>query len=422
MSRKKRKINKQKLKKQKKAKRTSVLRNLVRAILPLPGGDPTINLSVFLLACFGTAMIASVSVGETKDSVMVVVRAIGKQLIFLVAFYLVFILSNKLVSIKRFLTFRVLLLGGFIGLMLVPFLFPAIGGSHAWIQLFGISIQPSEFGKPLMIFMCASSIYQARRHHEESQSFFQLFKWPLITFAITVALLAAQKDYGTLLIISGIMYFCMMVPSFPSIRKVQRIATFSLAGIAVFVIVFFGISNIGTDILAKTPLAHIAVRIENAKNPFNDIYGSGYQPANSLYGIADSNFIGKGFGNSSRKYGYLTQADNDYILAVTIEETGIIGFGTIIVLYGLIVSRLFYYALRTRDIGFKTILVGTGAYLFMHFALNVGGVGALIPMTGIPLLFISSGGSSLMAISIMLGQAQRCIALIKTNEMKGLEL
>ena len=67
--------------------------------------------------------------------------------------------------------------------------------------------------------------------------------------------------------------------------------------------------------------------LKTQKNPYNDIYGEGYQPANSLYGIASSNIIGKGIGASARKYGYLTQADNDYILAVTIEETGVFGLG-----------------------------------------------------------------------------------------------
>jgi cell division protein FtsW len=210
-----------------------------------------------------------------------------------------------------------------------------------------------------------------------------------------------------------------MIPSYPTLRKTQRALTTLLAAGGLAVVLLFGVTNIGTEVLKQTPLYHIAVRIENAKNPYNDIYGTGYQPANSLYGIADSGFIGKGFGNSARKYGYLTQADNDYILAVTIEETGIIGFAIIIFLYGVIEARLFYYAIRTQDTSRKIILIGTGAYLFFHFVLNVGGVGALIPMTGIPLLFISSGGSSLLAISIALGLCQRQISIISAQERKG---
>lgn len=202
----------------------------------------------------------------------------------------------------------------------------------------------------------------------------------------------------------------------------QKRVTVLLAAGAIALVGLFGVTDIGTDLLAQTPLAHIATRIVNAKNPYSDIYGTGYQPANSLYGIADSHVIGKGFGNSSRKYGYLTQADNDYILAVTIEETGILGFAFIIFLYGVIEYRLIYYALRTQDTVKKMILIGTGTYLFLHFALNVGGVGALIPMTGIPLLFISSGGSSLLAVSFALGLCQQMISKIREKEMKGVRL
>ena len=198
-------------------------------------------------------------------------------------------------------------------------------------------------------------------------------------------------------------------------KNLKRLFTVSVLG----VVVLFGITDIGTDIIAQTPFSHVATRIENAKNPYNDIYGEGYQPANSLYGIASSNIIGKGIGASARKYGYLTQADNDYILAVTIEETGVFGLGLIVLLYGVIIYRLFYYAFKTNETVYKIVLVGNVTYLFMHFFLNVGGVAALIPFTGVPLLFISSGGSSLMAICTAIGLSQQCISQIRVKEMNA---
>ena len=103
-----------------------------------------------------------------------------------------------------------------------------------------------------------------------------------------------------------------------------------------------------SQILKQTPFSHIATRVENFKDPYKDVYGNGYQPANSLYGIASSDIIGKGIGNSARKYGYLTQADNDYILAVLIEETGIFGLGLLVILYSILIGKLFYYAFKTN--------------------------------------------------------------------------
>lgn len=187
-----------------------------------------------------------------------------------------------------------------------------------------------------------------------------------------------------------------------------------------FGVVLFGFTNIGNEILKHTSFAHIAVRVENFKDPYNDVYGDGYQPANSLYGIASSNIVGKGIGNSARKYGYLTQADNDYILAVLIEETGIFGLFGLVILYGIIEFRLFYYAFKTSENMYKIILGGAGVYLFMHFFLNAGGVASLIPFTGVPLLFISSGGTSLISVMLTMGLAQNCICAIRRREMDRL--
>ena len=230
----------------------------------------------------------------------------------------------------------------------------------------------------------------------------------------------AQKDIGTLVIICFIFLSCILIPKYPVLQRMQRNVKLLLFVGIVAAIGLFGVTDIGTNVLKHTPLAHIAVRIENFKNPYTDVYGDGYQPANSLYGIASSNIVGKGIGNSARKYGYLTQADNDYILAVLIEETGIFGLFGLVILYGIIEFRLFYYAFKTSEYMYKVILGGSGIYIFMHFFLNAGGVACLIPFTGVPLLFISSGGTSLISIMLTMGLAQNCICAIRKKEMNRL--
>ena len=419
MPKQKKKSSKREKKFLRRTKRKQNIRDFINLITFIPHSDVSLNLAVIGLMIFGTAMISSTAVAQTTSSVSTVLNVLVKQIIFLIFAYIAMLLSNKTITLRRFSQYQSLIFAVFAISMIAPFGFAATGGSHAWIRIGSITIQPSEFGKPLFILICAASVYRARRNREMRKNFWTFFKWPVACLLVTLALLAAQKDYGTAAITLGIVYVCLMIPSYPTLRKTQRALTTLLAAGGLAVVLLFGVTNIGTEVLKQTPLYHIAVRIENAKNPYNDIYGTGYQPANSLYGIADSGFIGKGFGNSARKYGYLTQADNDYILAVTIEETGIIGFAIIIFLYGVIEVRLFYYAIRTQDTSRKIILIGTGAYLFFHFVLNVGGVGALIPMTGIPLLFISSGGSSLLAISIALGLCQRQISIISAQERKG---
>lgn len=211
---------------------------------------------------------------------------------------------------------------------------------------------------------------------------------------------------------------CIMVLDYPSLKKFQHwFIVLALVAI-VAAILLFGVTDIGTQLIAKTPFSHVAVRIENMKNPFNDVYGDGYQPANSLYGIGSSNILGRGIGNSMRKYGYLTQAENDYILAVIIEETGIFGLGYIVFFYFVLIRRLFYFALQTSELTYKVTLVGIATYISMHFILNVGGVACLIPFTGVPLLFISNGGSSLFTVCLSIGLAQNCIRHIKNKEIE----
>lgn len=381
--------------------------------------DKPINTCVWLLILFGSAMIASTVVGQTTSNATAVRNALIKQAVFIVIAYVIMRLTEqewfqKLISRLFGLVYFI-----WVAAMCACFLFPAISGSHAWIQLFGFSLQPSEFGKPLMIIACADAVRQARNNRALRKRFTECFRWPCILMITDVVLLFLQKDYGTLVITMGIFCFCTLIPGWKELKKAHNRIVMLLGAAAVALVLTLSFSSVLTDVLSKIPAtAHVAVRIENMMNPYTDVYGEGYQPANALYSIASSNILGKGYGNSARKYGYLTQADNDYILAVTIEELGIFGLAFLTVMYGVILYRLFSYAFKTRNLSYKVILVGTASYLFLHFALNVGGVSGLTPMTGIPLLFISSGGSSLMAVSAAIGTSQYAIDQIRTHELR----
>lgn len=105
------------------------------------------------------------------------------------------------------------------------------------------------------------------------------------------------------------------------LQRMQRLLKLFVYGAIAAAIALFGITNIGTEIIKHTSLAHITVRVENFKDPYTDVYGDGYQPANSLYGIASSDIRGKGIGNSTRKiWLFNAQADNSYILAVLLGK------------------------------------------------------------------------------------------------------
>ncbi|MDP3443786.1 MAG: FtsW/RodA/SpoVE family cell cycle protein, partial [Ignavibacteria bacterium] len=161
---------------------------------------------------------------------------------------------------------------------------------------------------------------------------------------------------------------------------------------------------------------YMIARFENTVNPFVNKYGSGYQLVNGLVAFVKGNWTGVGYGKSLQKYGYLPAAKTDFILAVIAEEFGFIGVLVVVVLYFMLMFEIFKHAYRSKDEKSRMILVGVGMYLFTHFVLNVGGVTALIPLTGVPLLMLSSGGSSTLSIMFSLGIAQAIIIKQKKEE------
>lgn len=385
-----------------------------------PKCDKYINWAVALLLLAGTFTIISTNVGKTTSAPNIVPKVLMKQCMFVLCGYIAMWFMNRWFRFKWYSKLENGIIIALLIMLILPLFSAEIGGSHAWILIGGISLQPSEFAKPLIIIICATCLYRAKTKTVMLKEKGHLFIKAWAAFIVIFFIVAMQKDMGTLVIICFIFLSCIMIPKYVVLQRMQRLLKLFVYGAIAAAIVLFGITNIGTEIIKHTSLAHIAVRVENFKDPYTDVYGDGYQPANSLYGIASSDIRGKGIGNSTRKYGYLTQADNDYILAVLLEETGVFGLFGLVLLYGMIEIRLFYYAFKTSEDMYKVILGGTGVYLFMHFFLNAGGVACLIPFTGVPLLFISSGGTSLMSIMLTMGLAQNCICSIRRKEMDRL--
>lgn len=403
--------------------------------------DIPILISALILVGFGTVMIISIQNGTGAESAALgldnvdlsryeslkkglvtasVFSTLFKQFIFIALGYFI------ICSLSHFFSYDLWKIWG-LNITIIALLLLAstlvigreISGSRAWISLAGFFFQPSELCKPLTIVNYAYAMYRIHKHRHTSLTFSQVFLWPMVFTVLTLLLVAAEKDFGTLIIIFGITLVCVLVPSMKTFRKVQRrlvLLVFSVAMAGSVLLVF---SEFTSSLFGQVPfLSHIAIRIENMKNPYEDIYGDGYQPANSLYGIGDAGLFGKGLGNSIRKYGYLTQSESDYILAVIIEETGIIGLSVLIICNFIIIYRLFKYALRSHLEADRILFMATASYILLHFLINVGGVGGLIPMTGVPLLFISSGGSSLMAVCIALGICENRIAAMNREKIK----
>lgn len=372
--------------------------------------DFWIHLSALVLILFGSLMILSTSVGSTSESdTLIVAKVVIKQTLFVIASYIAMLfLANN------FTMLRARKLGRMVGVILIALcfitlFFPGVNGSKAWIRLGSISIQPSEFVKVFMIVIIAVNIEVAGRRNFD---WWTIIKIPFIFLCAFVFILFLQKDLGTLVVIGMLAAISFLIPSHKNLRLAQKITKIALVcGCAM---VLFLMTTPGLKIVENIPVfSHVGTRFANAANPFSDPYGDGYQSVQGLVGIASGGLMGKGIGQSQQKFGFLTQADNDFILAIVIEELGVFGLALIVAGYAIIIQRLFHYAYRTKSEGYKIILIGTAMYIFMHFFLNVGGVSGLIPLTGVPLLFISSGGSALLSVMSAIGISQAVISRIR---------
>lgn len=374
--------------------------------------DKAIHASVIVLIILGSLMIASTSVGETSINQLIVVRTIAKQCAFVVAAYIAMLFFANTFVLEK-VTKIIRPVGFVLIIMLVAcFFFEGAGGANSWIRfsipgLGQFTVQPSEFMKVFMIVIMASVIEKVKRRNIDCWS---IVKIPLSFYLIAALLIFLQNDTGSLIVLSLICAVCLLIPSHPNLKKLQNSVTLLLAGGASFVI--FLASGLGISMLQKMDFIdpYIISRFEMAKNPWVDTHNQGYQLINSLYAFASGGWGGLGFGQSIQKMRYLPAAITDYILAITVEELGIIGFMIVLIGYGTIIYRLFKYALMSKREGYKILYIGTALYLFIHFVFNVGGVTGLIPLTGIPLLFLSSGASSLVSVCCAIGICQASIA------------
>lgn len=385
--------------------------------LRLPKGrNIQIQISMVLLCLIGLLMIVSASM-TTNTSTQSLMNTAFRQFVFIFVGYIGYILLARYFKIEYFTKSSGILSMLMIGLLLVPRLFGPINGAYAWIPIPGIgTIQPSEFAKLGLIIVFAVFLGDIKRRNA---TFGEIIQFPAFYFFITFFIIMFfQKDTGTAIVLFVIAFFEFMMAGHKSLVKAHMwmIVGIILGLVGALVI----LSPAGIDFL-KNGLnlpEYMVARFENTMNPFINKYGSGYQLVNGLVAFVKGNWSGVGFGKSLQKYGYLPAAKTDFILAVIAEEFGFIGVLTVIVLYFMLMYQLFKHALNAKDEKSRMILVGVGIYLFAHFVLNVGGVTALIPLTGVPLLMLSSGGSSTLSIMFGLGIAQAVIIRQKKEEIE----
>lgn len=382
------------------------------------GFDLTIQICTLVLAVFGSIMVVSASMTITSTSTDLLLVG-AKQIFYILIGY------AGMLFLARYFSFS-FVKRHIIGLVIVTFIlltltlfFPEVNGAKAWIRipfpLIEFTIQPAEFAKIIALLMFA--VYLGDLPKSISQKPGEIVGPPLyVLLAMFFLMVFLQKDLGTAVVFFAICFFVFFLPSHRKLVMWQRAAMISFLFGAVFIA--FILSDPGIALLKSLDAGGYQIqRFLAAYNPFEIAQEGGYQIISSLVAFVKGNWMGVGLGRSLQKYGYLPAARTDFILAIVAEETGMVGVSVILLLYAFLIYRLFKGAIRATDDKSRMTLTGIALYLLLHFILNVGGVTALIPLTGVPLLFISQGGSSTMAIFFAIGIAQN-ILIKQKNEAK----
>lgn len=382
--------------------------------------DRWIDISITILSVLGIVMVTSASVNQSgAKNGLGAVGDMLKQILFFVSGLVLTIGFRNIFKTnllkKRFL-FVVygLILGAMVACRLF---FEDINGAYGWIHLFGsFTLQPSEFAKILVMLILAYYMvdvvyaiqvspnlsFERKTEMLKRKKMKCLYEPILACLVIIFVCIFVQKDFGTGAILLGISLVCFFTATNQFYKPYQkRLFTLICTGAVVVILAF--------PLVLKMFDGYQQGRFASWLNPLIDPTNTSFHQANGL--IAFSNgLIGRGLGNSTQKFGYIPEATSDYISAIIFEELGLLGLLLIIVPFTVIIWRMFYYAYRVKDVKAKIILSGIGTYFFLHLFLNLGGVTCLIPLTGIPLLCVSAGGSSTWAAFIAIGIAQ---ALIK---------
>lgn len=274
---------------------------------------------------------------------------------------------------KKYYNLALPALIGSLALLILVF-FPVIGvellGAHRWINAGVFLLQPSEITKLSLAFYLSAWF-----SNKEEKRFLPF----LLLIGLIIGLIVIEPDMGTAFIVFA-----------------EAVAIYFLSGGRIWQILsLVPLSLIGGLALIKLE-PYRASRLATFLNPGNDIQNSSYHVRQILFALGSGGITGVGLGNSLQKYAYLPESTTDSIFAIVAEEIGLLGSLLLIAVYIFIIWRGFYIALHAKDTFGKLLAGGITTFIAIQTIVNLAAQTALLPLTGVPLPFISYGGSALI--------------------------
>ena len=281
------------------------------------------------------------------------------------------------------------------------------GGAISWFDLKYFKVQPSEFAKSILVIFMA--IYYNKLHYKKVKNIYAYFV-PLGFAAIIIGLVFMQPDLGSAAIIAGIVFLTFI--SIPVVQNnIMKFIKIIAIGCILAMVAFL---YSGNDFLSSIQKGRLNFR--NPCSRYTDT--TGYQVCNGFIAINNGGLFGVGLGNSTQKYLYLPESHTDFIFPIIVEELGLVTGIVIILGYAYILARILKIAKSSENLRCSILAYGTFWYFTLHILVNLLGVLALIPLTGVPLPFLSYGGSFTVNAIIMIFVVERVNIENKINKTK----
>ncbi len=267
--------------------------------------------------------------------------------------------------------------------VLIPGIGFKVGNSRRWLSFGPLFFQPSELAKLSLIFYISS--WLDKRRHEIHDFYYGMIP-SLIAIGLVAGLIIMEPDIGTMLVVAATAFALLFVGG-SRLKHLAWVLGGAFAALAV---------------LIKIEPYRLA-RLTTFLNPSQDPQGIGYQINQALVAIGSAGFFGMGYTHSRQKYNYLPEVMGDSIFAITVEEMGFIRAGLIVLLFLFFAMRGLKIAQNAPDNFGKLLATGIVAWIIFQALINMGAIIGILPLTGIPLPFISYGSSALVVILAAMG-------------------
>ena len=273
-------------------------------------------------------------------------------------------------------------------------------GNNNWINIKGFTFQPSEFAKPIMI-VCVALLFEKYYDKlksvktEPSEKYNIIGKILIVGLAFPV-IIFLQKDLGTMLIITAIFFTLFLTSPVPGSYKLR---TLGLCAILGFIMIMMYASK--GNVLSGAQESRFEFF-----NPCSRYEEGGYQICNGFIAINSGGVVGNGIGQS-KQISYIPESHTDSVFAIIAEQYGLIVTTIIFIMFSVIIKRILNISMNSSTIKGRYIALGIATYIFLHILVNLGGLFGIMPLTGVPLPFLSYGGSFTISLICALSVVQR---------------